>query len=144
MRIQKQVSAARRLRQRGSSMVETALTVSIFLMFMFGTVEFGRAMFVHNQLAFLAEEGARYASTRGLTVPSAQQASASNVSTIVKNMAVAIPTANMTVTTTWQGTQGTVGQWVKVQVSYPFTFIGPYMPYSNINLSSTAQTTVLR
>lgn len=144
MRTQRQIAPSRKRRQGGNTMVETALVFTVFAMLMFGTVEFGRAMFAYNQLAYLAEEGARYASTRGLTVPVAQQATSTSVSSIVTGLAVGIPVSQLTVTTTWQGTPGTVGQWVRVKVSYPFTFVAPYMPYNSLTMQSTAQNTVLR
>jgi hypothetical protein len=45
---------------RGQSMVEFALALPIFLLLIFGLIDLGRAVFVSNQLAEAARDGARY------------------------------------------------------------------------------------
>jgi Flp pilus assembly protein TadG len=48
--------------ERGSTLVEFSIGVTVFLISMFAVVEFGRALFTHNALADAARRGARYAS----------------------------------------------------------------------------------
>ena len=47
--------------ERGSTLVEFAIALTVFLTAMFAVVEFGRALWVHNALADAARRGARYA-----------------------------------------------------------------------------------
>ena len=47
--------------QRGSTLVEFAIGVTVFLTAMFGVLEFGRALWTHNALTDAARQGARYA-----------------------------------------------------------------------------------
>ncbi len=47
--------------ERGSTLVEYSIAVTVFLTVMFGVIEFGRALWVHNALADAARRGARYA-----------------------------------------------------------------------------------
>src|ERR1041384_8599465 len=47
--------------ERGSALVEFAIGVTVFATAMFGVLEFGRALWVHNALADAARRGARYA-----------------------------------------------------------------------------------
>jgi Flp pilus assembly protein TadG len=47
--------------ERGATLVEFAIGVTVFLMTMFAVVEFGRALYTHNALADAARRGARYA-----------------------------------------------------------------------------------
>ena len=47
--------------QRGQSMVEFALAALVFLLIIFGTVDFGRAVYEYNIIASSAREGARLA-----------------------------------------------------------------------------------
>ena len=47
--------------ERGSTLVEFAIGVTIFLTAMFAVLEFGRALWVHNALTDAARRGARYA-----------------------------------------------------------------------------------
>jgi Flp pilus assembly protein TadG len=47
--------------ERGSTLVEFAIGVTVFLTAMFAVLEFGRALWVHNALSDAARRGARYA-----------------------------------------------------------------------------------
>jgi Flp pilus assembly protein TadG len=49
--------------ERGSTLVEFAIGVTVFVTVMFAVLEFGRALWVHNALADAARRGARYAVT---------------------------------------------------------------------------------
>jgi Flp pilus assembly protein TadG len=48
--------------ERGATLVEFAIALSVFLVAMFAVIEFGRALWTHNALADAARRGARYAS----------------------------------------------------------------------------------
>ena len=47
--------------ERGSTLVEFSIAGVVFLTAMFGVIEFGRALWVHNALTDAARQGARYA-----------------------------------------------------------------------------------
>lgn len=47
--------------ERGAALVEFAIAATVFLTMMFGVIEFGRALWVHNALSDAARRGARYA-----------------------------------------------------------------------------------
>ena len=47
--------------QRGSTLVEFSIGVTVFATAMFAVLEFGRALWVHNALSDAARRGARYA-----------------------------------------------------------------------------------
>lgn len=47
--------------ERGASLLEFAIALTVFLTSMFAVIEFGRALWVHNALADAARRGARYA-----------------------------------------------------------------------------------
>ena len=51
----------RRNNERGSTLVEFAIGVTVFVTAMFAVLEFGRALWVHNALSDAARRGARYA-----------------------------------------------------------------------------------
>ncbi|MEN3329214.1 MAG: hypothetical protein V7638_4021 [Acidobacteriota bacterium] len=53
--------------ERGSTLVEFAIGVTVFLTAMFGVLEFGRALWVHNALSDAARRGARYATMHSPT-----------------------------------------------------------------------------
>lgn len=51
----------RRKNERGATLVEFSIGVTIFLTAMFAVLEFGRVLWVHNALTDAARRGARYA-----------------------------------------------------------------------------------
>src|SRR5215467_7070104 len=51
----------RRHNERGSTLVEFAIGITVFVTAMFAVLEFGRALWVHNALSDAARRGARYA-----------------------------------------------------------------------------------
>lgn len=51
----------RRKNERGATLVEFAIGVTVFLTAMFAVLEFGRLLWVHNALTDAARRGARYA-----------------------------------------------------------------------------------
>lgn len=47
--------------EKGSTLVEFAIAATVFVMSVFGVLEFGRALWAHNALADATRRGARYA-----------------------------------------------------------------------------------
>ena len=47
--------------ERGATLVQLAIAMTVFLTAMFAVIEFGRALWVHNALTDAARRGARYA-----------------------------------------------------------------------------------
>jgi Flp pilus assembly protein TadG len=59
-------------RRRGSSAVEVALTLPIFIMFLAALMEFSHVLFVSHMLKAAAKSGARYGATGGVTTAQVQ------------------------------------------------------------------------
>jgi len=51
--------------QRGSAAVEGALVLLVFVMLFLGLMDVSRMMYAHNEMPYLAREGARYAAVHG-------------------------------------------------------------------------------
>lgn len=112
----------RRLRgERGSALLETALTLPLMLLVSVGIFEFGRAYETWQILTNAAREGARVAVLPGTTVPNVQQrvvdymtagqlANANTATVAVNAVQISI------------GAAGNVSA-SQVVVSYPFSFI---------------------
>lgn len=159
----------RRHRQRGSTLVETAIVMAVVLALVFGIIDFGRAMYTYSYVGQLARQGARWAIVRGanctaLPTPSgtcpAQGGStdiqpylqslnegAMNASSISATLQWAAPSGNATgckgTSTTPSPTNSNApGCLAFVTVTYPFAFIMPYLPNTTINMSSTSQMVV--
>src|SRR4051812_13700590 len=119
--------------ERGSAMLEGALCFTVFLMIVFGIVDFGRAVFAYNFVSYAAHDATRYAAVRGSS--STSPVSSTDVTTYVKGEAIALDPAAFTVTTAWSP-DNKAGSTVSVKVRYNFASILPYMT-SQIAVQST-------
>jgi Flp pilus assembly protein TadG len=111
--------------KNGSAAVEMAIVLPVFLAFVFGIVEFGRLVWIVNDLHYAVEEGARCAAIDCATGATTK---ASNAVT-----AVSIPAASFVVA----ACNGGVGK--QVSIAYSFTFITQSFLLPNTGLTLTAQ-----
>ncbi len=80
--------AARRLRQRGSAIVESTLCFMGFMFLSLGLMEFSMAIYAYNFVAYAASDAARYASLHGSH--SSTPATLDALESRVRNSAVAL------------------------------------------------------
>ena len=143
----------------GSELVEFAMAVPILLAFLFGIMDFSRAMYCYHYVTYAAQDGARYAMVRGsdggagncsASVSYDCVAQNSDVQSYVKSQTLPlISPSDLTVNATWPGTTpgGSAcspangqGCMVQVQVSYNFSFMLPFLPKSAaLNLTGTSK-----
>lgn len=142
-----------RNRERGATLPETAIVMSLLLVLLFGIMDFGRAVYVYSFIANAAREGARWAIVRGQnscansnnTVPSCD-ASQSAVQNYVKGLFIGpANSADATITATWptctvaqNGAPNASGCIVEVSVAYNFSFL-PFVSHIVIPMASTSQ-----
>ena len=100
--------------ERGQSMVEFVLVLPIFLLLVFGIVDFGMGFHAWLTVTNSAREGARLGAVR---------ASSAQIVTRVQNTSDTLDPANMTITVT--NAQGNPGESVVVAVDYDYTLITP-------------------
>jgi Flp pilus assembly protein TadG len=138
--------------QCGSTMVETALMLSVLLVMMFGIVGFGHALYTYHFVSNAAREATRWASVRGQTCTGLSggcPASASDVQTYVSNVSgMGLDPAKITATTTWIAPPNNLavcktqsnnpGCVVEVEVQYSYQFLLPLLP-SGFKMQSTSQ-----
>jgi Flp pilus assembly protein TadG len=125
--------------ERGQALVEFALASVVFLMTIFGTLQFGLMVWHYNMISNLAQEGARWASVRGST-STIVNATSSDVQTFVDSRSTGI-TVTATTAPSPVGTQGSI---VTVQVQTTFAPLTGLIPMASLTLSSTAQMVVSR
>ena len=146
----------------GQTLVEFSISSFVLFMAMLGIMDFSRALYTYHFVSFAAQEGTRYAMVRGVdwtpACASASsygcQASAANITTYVQSLAPPGVTASkITVTPTWpelnadgtssgcssSATENSQGCMVKVQVTYSFQFLMPFIPKSALNMSATSE-----
>jgi Flp pilus assembly protein TadG len=110
--------------QRGATAVEIGLVLTPLLLFLLGTMEFGRAMWIQNALNYSVEEAARCASNNTTTCGSASDITTFATSRSGANFATSVFTA----TTPSCGNM--------VSASYPMYL---YIPFGNYSITLTAQ-----
>ena len=148
----------------GTSLVETAVSISIVLLLLLGVFDFAVGFYSYHYVSDAAREATRWAMVRGskscTNTPSLTDCGATSdkVRTYVKNLGYpGINPSNLTVTTTWLCTgtySGTAGQsWgacdegvtqnapgnqVQVKVVYTFPFYIPFWDQTAIWIQSTS------
>jgi Flp pilus assembly protein TadG len=150
-----------RNRERGSAILEFGLIAVVLFAFIFGIIDFGRALYTYHFVANAAREATRYASVRGTKCQftTACPAVASDIASYAGSITPGGIDASVVVRNTnasWPGTSpGTnnagcdaedngahsPGCVVQVQVTYPFNFILPLMPKGTCSIQDTNGTT---
>jgi Flp pilus assembly protein TadG len=141
-------------RERGSTLPEMVIVMTVLLALMFGIIDFGRAMYTYSFVAQLARQGARWAIVRGSNCSLLDHCNAqtSDVNTYVQSLNYgAAVSSSISAPAVWTGTVNGVscntthapGCVVTVTVSYPFKFFLPWVLPGNVwNLSSSSQMVV--
>ena len=134
-----------RHRESGSTMVETAISLTLFFTLLFGIVGWSWVMWAYIWTAHAAREGARWASVRGTTYVSTYPANASpgpnpasqnSIDAYVKANTLGLNVNNVTVVATPSG-GWTPGSNVTVTVNYVVTNIVPFVPSMTVSSTST-------
>lgn len=151
--------------ERGDSLVEFSLSISMLLMVVFGVIDCSRALYTYHFVSYAAQQGARYAMVRGgdwlsscaSATSYACQASTANIRSYVQSQApLGITASSITVTPSWPqqtvngsgtgcntaATQADQGCLVKVQVSYTFRFMLPYLPIAGLPMTASSEQVV--
>lgn len=114
---------------KGQTLVEFALVLPVFLVLIFGIVEFGRIVWAYSTLAHSAREGMRYASIHGINSPSpvgpgsatyTYPESDSTITGLVRARSVALDPTRLTVLSTWPDGDSMRGSRVVIQAQYIF------------------------
>jgi TadE-like protein len=153
--------------EKGSTLVEFALTVALFLVMLFGIVDFGRALYTYHFLSNAARDATRWAAvngascnddgscngTGGMNSGPAQQ---SDVLAYVKRLTPpGIDSSKITIPAACGLAGGgkcaaspagcalnQPGCMVQIKLSYPFGFLVPLVRNGSIALSSTSEMTI--
>jgi len=131
------------MRERGTTLVETAVVMAVLLAIMFGVIDFGRALYTYSFVANAAREGARWAIVRGskCTLLDHCPASSSDLQTYVRSLSEgATNPSSITASLSFpSGGSNAPGSVAEVTVTYPFVFMLPFMPSAGIKMTSTSE-----
>ena len=116
-------------RRRGAVMVEASLAYSAAILLSLGTISIGLGIFRYEQIAYLAREGARWASVHGSKYQSEQGQAAPTSSDVLANAItpklVALDSTKLTCTLSMTSGTATVTlsyQWTPEVFAAPVTF----------------------
>jgi Flp pilus assembly protein TadG len=125
--------------ERGTVMVESAVTLMLFLSLAFGVIGLGWAVYVYNQVSELAREATRYAIVHGASGPNPPgPVTATDIRNFVLSRASGLNPSDLSVTSTWTP-NNYPGSVVKVQVQYSLSPFVPLIPPQVLTLQSTSQ-----
>jgi Flp pilus assembly protein TadG len=116
-------------RERGQALAETGIIITLFVMLVMGTIEFGRAWMIANMITHAARDGARIAAVVASTNRDAS-GNITNASTIQTQVLTEIqnvmPTTGLTATLTQPTISGIpmVQMQVTGNVPYLFNLVG--------------------
>jgi Flp pilus assembly protein TadG len=125
--------------ERASAMVEFAIISPLLFVLIFGIIDFGRALFLMNNLTAAVREGARLAAVQADPTTSASKSAVQNrVVAYITNFGGTAPSTLPTVTPNLAAGQVTS---VTVTLSgYPFTGITPLVPLTALLSGGTGMT----
>jgi len=127
-------------RTDGQALVEFALASVLYFTLLFGIIQFGLATWQYNAMSDLAQVGARWASVRGST--STTPANAAQLQTFVQGRS---PGFTVTATASPANPSAALpGTSISVQVVSTFAPVTLLLPFTTLNLSSTATMVVSR
>ncbi len=155
--------------ERGSALVEFAMTAPLLIFLLFAVLQGMFAMYAYHFTAYAAQQGARFAVVRGYTWSASVTTSCStsviydctarpiDIQNYVQGLG-AINPSNLTINTSssyiWPGLtpDGTTtgcaqinskGCLVKVTVNYTFNFV-PFLPFTGLKMSATSEKVILQ
>jgi Flp pilus assembly protein TadG len=130
------LSAHKRRLQSGQAAVEGALVSLVFLVLIFGLMDFARMVWSYTMISHGAREATRYAMVHGSS--SGHMASVAQIQNMVTSTSPGIDAANLTATVTFAPDQSP-GSTARVVVIYNFYPIAPYIPIGPLQLTSTSE-----
>ena len=136
--------------QRGSTLVETAVVMLLFLTFVFATIEFGRAYNMYHAITNAARAGARYSvapcsynvAACGLANPGQLLDKTAVESVVKQHLAEANidPTSANVIVNVQQGENVSVNSvqlgYTRVHVEAPYSFF--FLPFDTVTLKTDA------
>jgi Flp pilus assembly protein TadG len=121
---------------RGATLVEFALVLPMFVLFLLGIIDFGRYFFVQHTMQFATREGTRLALVGGTLA--GLDRTHSIIKEIEDNARLAVDPAQISISifpitatysdpSNWQGQQnaGGPGDYMRVRTRYTYTFFTP-------------------
>lgn len=130
----------------GQTLVESALSISVLLMMLFGVLMGSWMLYTYHYLSYAARVGNRYAIVRGAYcdnsngMPDCPNVTSDQVQSYVKSVHyTGIDPSALTITVSWPNGTDNPGDPVQVTAAYPFPFSVPFSTSTTVSMHSTSQ-----
>jgi Flp pilus assembly protein TadG len=121
---------------QGSELIEVAIALPLYFMFIFGLTSFAIVLFAYCNATFAAKAAVRYAVVHSNATMAPCQAT--DIDNIVAPFLWGAPAGGVTITPTWT-TTNTVGQIVSVTVTLTYSTGLPYVGLKGLAATASAQ-----
>lgn len=128
-------------KERGQSMIELALTITILMVLLAGTVDLGRAFFTWLSMRDAAQEGASYGTIKPTDIPGIELRISSNLDQIIRPPEIYTVSVSIL-------TQPCLGNTIQVDIEYPefpitMPFLGTIIGQQYFPIHATVNDTIL-
>jgi len=122
-------------------MIEYALVLSVFIMLIYGFVQFCLILFGFNNATYASRIAIRYAVVHGSTAT--YTCTATDISNIITPLLWGAPSGGTTIVTTWTP-NNTPGSTVSIKVAIQYVPKLPFFPSKTFTVGTTAYGTILQ
>ena len=127
--------------RKGQELTEFALIATVFLLFSFGVMDAGSAVYCYNAVSSTAREASRYAIVHSPTSPN--PATSAQIRQVVLNYTAGMNPDQVTVNSSWPADSNLpTKQDAQVQVTYQYQLSIPFLKAVTLNLTSTSRVLV--
>jgi Flp pilus assembly protein TadG len=124
--------------ERGSTMVESALTLLTFFLMLIGAIDFGQVMYFHQSLVERARTAVRYGVINPTNTDGIKNMAVYNSVTVTGTPPAVLPNLTKAMVDVQNPDANTPNARVVVTISgYPINFLSPYIAQSFNNLAVT-------
>jgi Flp pilus assembly protein TadG len=144
--------------ERGQALIETAFSLTLLVILIFGVVEGSMMLYTYHYLSYAARLGTRYAIVRGSAcagLSNCPNATGNQIQTYVTGIsAFGINSSNLSVTASWCTSSASPctcaapagdplcnspGDQVQVTATYPFALSVPFLSNKTVSLTSSSR-----
>lgn len=129
--------------KRGGSLAETAIVMTVMLLFLFAIIDFGRALYTYTFLTNVAQKATRWAIVRGSNCSILDHCGANADNTYIASWIltqdVGIVNPSLMNISGDYGLGNCKGCLVVVYITYPFTFLPFVLPHTTVNFRVAAR-----
>ncbi len=135
------VSTNRRMKQRGTAMVEMALILPVYFLLVYGTIQFCWVMFGYCNATYACRQAARYAAVHGTGAP--YTCTSTDVKNVASQYLWGAPKNGITINSSWPS-GNSPNHYLTVTISLVYPTGIPFSSISSIIVGTSATEWILQ